>query len=245
MIATFTDFGTRGPYLGQVRAVLHQLAPTVPVVDIFTDLPAFDCRAAAYLLPAYSAGLPADSVCLCVVDPGVGTGRRAVAVRADDRWYVGPDNGLLSQVVRRAGSVAASSIDWRPDFLSNSFHARDLFAPVCAMLANGEPPPGGAVDSAALDRPQWPDDLAEILYIDAYGNAISGLRAAAISPGAQIELSGCRCAYRRTFAEAEPSTPFWYANANGLVEVAANGASAARLLALEVGRTLTVVIQSS
>ncbi len=244
MIATFTDFGAQGPYLGQVRRVLAQQAPDVPVVDVFVDLPAFDPRAAAYLLPAYSVGLAAGDICLCVVDPGVGTSRRALMVQADDRWYVGPDNGLLSQVVRRAARVAAFSIDWRPEALSDSFHARDLFAPVCAMLAKGRRPRASALDRRSLDRPEWPDDLAEIVYIDPYGNAISGLRATAVAPESQIEVSGCRCQYRRTFAEAAASTPFWYVNANGLVEIAVNAGRVADRLSLDIGRPLFVMHSS-
>ena len=105
MLAIFTDFGVQGPYLGQMRAVLLAQAPAVPVVDIFPDLPAFHVQAAAYLLPAYSQYLPNNCVCVCVVDPGVGTNRRALVVRADSHWYVGPDNGLFSILIRRAVDV--------------------------------------------------------------------------------------------------------------------------------------------
>ena len=105
MIAIFTDFGVQGPYLGQMRAVLLAQAPGVPVVDIFPDLPSFNVQVAAYLLPAYSQYLPDDSVSVCVVDPGVGSDRRALVVRADSRWYVGPDNGLFSILIRRAAQV--------------------------------------------------------------------------------------------------------------------------------------------
>jgi S-adenosylmethionine hydrolase len=102
MIAIFTDFGVQGPYLGQMRAVLLAQAPALPVVDIFPDLPPFHVQAAAYLIPAYSQYLPDNSVCVCIVDPGVGTNRRALVVRADSRWYVGPDNGLFSILIGRA-----------------------------------------------------------------------------------------------------------------------------------------------
>lgn len=244
MIATFTDFGAEGPYLGQVRAVLCQQAAGVPVVDVFTDLPPFNVRAAAYLLPAYSRYLPAGSICLCVVDPGVGTDRGVLAVEADRRWFVGPDNGLLSLVMRRAAAVSARLITWRPAGLSNSFHGRDLFAPVCAMLANGELPPGEVVDPDGLALPHWPDDLAEVLYIDRYGNAITGLRAAQLPVTASLAVAGVVCSYRRTFAAASPQTPFWYANANGLVEIALPGSSVHAALEIQVGQAIDVM-QSS
>lgn len=244
MIATFTDFGADGPYLGQVRAVLVQQAPNVPVVDVFTDLPAFDPRASAYLLPAYSQYLPAGTVCLCVVDPGVGSERAAVAVQADGRWYVGPDNGLLSQVVCRAARLSAYAIDWRPDVLSSSFHGRDLFAPVCARLANGGPPPGKPVDADVLLRPGWPHDLQEVVYFDHYGNAVTGLRARQLPQSARLAFGDQVCAYCRTFDEAPPDAPFWYVNANGLVEIAIAGQAVASRLSMSLGQQFRVM-QSS
>src|SRR5215472_12115972 len=98
MIVLFTDFGLTGPYAGQVKAVLHQVAPQVPVVDLFADAPSRDPRASAYLLAAYAAWFPAGTVFLAVVDPGVGGARPAVIVEADRRWYVGPGNGLFELV---------------------------------------------------------------------------------------------------------------------------------------------------
>jgi S-adenosylmethionine hydrolase len=241
MIATFTDFGADGPYLGQIKAVLQQLAPGVPVIDLFTDLPVYAVKAAAYLLPAYSQYLPAGSICLCVVDPGVGSDRAAVAVQADQRWYVGPDNGLFSQVVRRADRATAFEITWRPERLSNSFHGRDLFAPVCAMLASTGQVPGQPVAVSALESPDWPEDLRQVVYLDHYGNAVSGLRAGQLAPSARIEIAGADCGYRRTFSDAAPHTPFWYANGNGLVEIAVAGSSAARALNVGVGQSFRVM----
>jgi S-adenosylmethionine hydrolase len=242
MIATFTDFGAEGPYLGQVRAALLQAAPEVAVIDLFTDLPACDVMAAAYLLPAYSQYLPPGSICLCVVDPGVGGDRAAVAVQADRRWYVGPDNGLFAHVIRRAESVAVVEIAWRPQRLSSSFHGRDLFAPVCAMLARTGQVPGRAVNASTLQRPDWPDDLNRVVYVDHYGNVITGLRAGVLAADARIEIAGVNCDYRRTFGDAAPNRPFWYANSNGLVEIAIAGASAALALRVTVGQAFTVVV---
>ncbi len=241
MIATFTDFGIAGPYLGQVRVELCRYAPGEPVVDLFTDLPAFDVQAAAYLIPAYSQYLPDDAVCLCVVDPGVGGDRAAVAVQADGRWYVGPDNGLLSMVVRRAAEVRVHSIEWQPQRLSSSFHGRDLFAPVCGMLAAGRDVPLLARSVDELCRPDWPDDLDRIAYIDPYGNAVTGWRADHLDERAVIEIAGRRCTYRRFFAEAEAGEAFWYRNANGLVEIAAANTRVDTLLALELGQHFRVI----
>src|SRR6056297_1109630 len=190
MIVVYTDFGFGGPYVGQMKAVLAARAPGVPVIDLMHDAPAFGPRPAAYLLGALADWLPAGAVVLGVVDPGVGTERRPVVVRAAGRRYVGPDNGLFAIVARRAGAAEAWRIDWRPPALSATFHGRDLFAPVAAMLATGAAPPGEALPPESVARPDWPDDLAEIVYIDDYGNAMTGLRAAALGGETRIAAAG-------------------------------------------------------
>ena len=235
MLAIFTDFGVQGPYLGQMRAVLLAQAPAVPVVDIFPDLPAFHVQAAAYLLPAYSQYLPNNCVCVCVVDPGVGTNRRALVVRADSHWYVGPDNGLFSILIRRAVDVQVFEITWRPEQLSKSFHGRDLFAPVAAAIARGEQLPAKEIEVTQLLMPAWPEDLMQIVYIDNYGNAITGLRSCRVSKDDILDVGGNSCEFRHTYAEAKAVTAFWYENSNGLVEIATSNGHAAEALGLGVG----------
>ncbi|MGB8275409.1 MAG: SAM-dependent chlorinase/fluorinase, partial [Alphaproteobacteria bacterium] len=121
MIVLVTDFGLAGPYVGQMKAVLVREAPGVPVIDLLADAPVFDPMAAAYLLAAYVEEFPPGSVFLCVVDPGVGSGRGAVIMQADGRWFVGPDNGLFAIVARRAGQSRWWDIAWKPPRLSASF----------------------------------------------------------------------------------------------------------------------------
>jgi S-adenosylmethionine hydrolase len=234
MIVLLTDFGATGPYQGQMTAVLAREAPGVPVVSLFSDLPAFNPRAAAYLLAAYSPEFPVGTVFLSVVDPGVGSERDALALEADGRWFVGPDNGLLAIAARQAGHAEHWTITWRPTRLSASFHGRDLFAPVAARLARGMPVPGER-RSASCVGDDWPSDLAEVVYVDHYGNAITGLRASRLDPEDCVEVAGRTLEYRRTFSEATPGEAFWYQNANGLVEIAVNGGSAAQVLGLSVG----------
>jgi len=238
MIVLCTDFGPAGPYVGQVKAVLARAAPGVPVIDLFADLPPFRPQLAAYLLAAYGEAFMAGDVILAVVDPGVGSARAALALEANGRWYVGPDNGLLEIVLRRAAAARCWTIDWRPPALSATFHGRDLFAPVAARLARGEPPPGTA--AAPSRHPDWPDDLAAIVYVDHFGNAMTGLRAAALPAGVELEVAGVRIARARTFADVPEGGLLWYANANGLAEIAARGESAAARLALAPGRAVAV-----
>jgi len=241
VIVLFTDFGLTGPYTGQVKAVLHREAPGVPVVDLFADAPAFNPRAAAYLLAAYAQEFPRNTVFLCVVDPGVGThGRRPVIVEANGRWFVGPDNGLFHVVARRATAPRYRIIGWRPERLSASFHGRDLFAPVAARLARGEPPQDPAQRWKQEDLNEWPDDLPEVIYIDHYGNAMTGIRAAVLPQDARLGVRGHELERARTFGEVAPGTGFWYENANGLAEIAVNAGSAAQAFGIQVGTEVQV-----
>ncbi len=240
MIALFTDFGLHGPYTGQMKAVLSDKAPGVPVVDLFADAPVGNPKASAYLLAAYAAWFPERTVFLCVVDPGVGGARPALVVEADGRLYVGPGNGLFELVRRRARQTRSFEIDWRPERLSASFHGRDLFAPVAAMLARGDEPPGRACDGVD-DRPDWPDDLAEIAYVDHYGNVMTGLRAAMLPSDARLSTAGRMVERARTFGDRPPGEAFWYENSNGLAEIAVNQGRADRDLGLSIGMPVAIV----
>jgi hypothetical protein len=241
MIAVFTDFGLHGPYTGQMKAVLHLSAPGVPVIDLFADAPVANPKASAYLLAAHAAWFPAGTIFLCVVDPGVGGARPTIIVEADGRWYVGPGNGLFELVQRRAKAVRRWDIDWTPEHLSASFHGRDLFAPVTAMLGRGEPPPGRPRADNADRCPDWPDDLAEIVYVDHYGNAMTGLRAAMLPAGGRLGVAGHVLERARTFGDLPVGAPLWYENSNGLAEIAVNQGRADRTLGLSVGSPVEIV----
>ncbi|MGD9617232.1 MAG: S-adenosyl-l-methionine hydroxide adenosyltransferase family protein [Alphaproteobacteria bacterium] len=244
MIVLFTDFGLVGPYTGQVITVLTREAPGVPVISLFADAPAGQPKPSSYLLAAYAAWFPAGTVLLCVVDPGVGSQRRAVIVAADGRFHVGPDNGLFEIVLRRAASAQRQAlcweIIWRPPMLSASFHGRDLFAPVAARLARGEAPSTMARTVTPTRFADWPDDLAEIVYIDHYGNAMTGMRGDVVAASASLLCGGRTIAHARTFSAVPPGAAFWYVNSNGLIEIAVNGGRADRLLGLSIGSKVGV-----
>ncbi len=238
----FTDFGMEGPYLGQMKAVLHHLAPGIPVIDLVADAPRFDPMSSAYLLSALVPGFPKASVFVTVVDPGVGSGRAALVLQADDRYFVGPDNGLLSIVARRAARTAWWQITWRPDQLSASFHGRDLFAPVAAQLARSEVPSG---DPISVPDTAWPDDLAQIIYVDYFGNAVTGLRAAAVQGGSELIVSGKAFSQYRTFSDVAPGTAFWYENSIGLAEIAVNQGRADQLSEVIPGAVVSYTAKSA
>ena len=235
MIVLFTDFGNEGPYPGQVEAKLYGENRDLRVVQLMNSAPTGDPRLSSYLLAATSANFPAGSVFLCVVDPGVGGDRLPIVMKADDKWYVGPDNGLLNSVAVHAQTVRWWIIHWRPENLSPSFHGRDLFAPIAAQLANGNhPEEGDCYPGPDLDS--WPADIATIIYIDHYGNAMTGWRYSDDLAGKILVWNGHHSINQaKTFCEVEPGKAFWYCNSSGLVEIAVNQGRADEILGLSPG----------
>lgn len=231
MILLYTDFGYADPYIGQMHRVIAQQNADIPVVDLFHNAPAFDVKASSYLLAAYCPPIEKSVYC-CVVDPGVGGERAAVLVEVGNCCYVGPDNGLF-EMLRRRHSVQIKEINWRPEALSTSFHGRDLFAPVAACLACGIE--FAAQPAVLSDFSAWPDDLDEVAYVDHFGNLISGRRGESVSSDQQVEIAGRSIGYANTFSDLAVGELFWYRNANGLLEIAANRGSAAELLGTGVG----------
>jgi len=246
MIVLLTDFGLSGPYTGQMKAVLARFAPGVPVIDLFADLPAFKPKAAAYLVAAFCEGFPRGAIFLTVVDPGVGSERPAGILRAAGRWFVGPGNGIFEIVMRRAETQSGADLAWWPLSeaawgASATFHGRDVFAPEAARIATQGAPAGTPVTPDAIRRPQWPDDLAEVVYVDVYGNAMIGVRATVVEPTAGIRIRDHVIPFRRMFSDVKVGTPLCYENANGLLEIAVNQGSAAKFFDFRVGNPVTVV----
>jgi S-adenosylmethionine hydrolase len=236
MVVLFTDFGLSGPYVGQMKARLYATAPAVPVIDLFSDAPVHNVRACAYLLATYAKAFPEGTVFLAVVDPGVGTeDRPPVVVNCDGRWFVGPGNGLFDMVLRRGQHSELWEITWRPEYLSNSFHGRDLFAPVAAMLATGQQPELHRLTVNLPALTMLPDELEEIVYIDHFGNLITGIRSASLAVDAQLDYQGQKIPRVNTFADVAMGIPLCYGNANGLLEIAVNQGRAVDYFCAQIG----------
>ena len=242
MIVLFTDFGWNGPYVGQLHLKLDLQAPNKKIINLLNDAPKFSIKASAHLLSSLISEFPKHTVFLCVVDPGVGTDdRKPVVLFADDRWYVGPGNGLLDVVAARASSTKWFEITWMPDDLSSTFHGRDLFAPMAAYVANK-----CNVDTVCKPlhyeiTEKAGDDLLEIIYIDGFGNAMTGIRRGSIDPGKKLKIQKQSITQCNTFGEIEPGKSFWFVNSNGLVEIAVNQGRADTNLDLEVGTQVSII----
>jgi S-adenosylmethionine hydrolase len=264
-----SDFG-QGPYAGICRGVVKRLAPEVEVLDLTHDLPAFDPRGAALWLAEALPHLPPD-VHLAVVDPGVGTPRRAVVLRtARGDLLVGPDNGLWSLAWERVGGVAGAwelaAPSWRASTVSATFQARDVFAPAAAHLARGEPPEaaGPAVAPAGLLRCVLPAPRlapgrleAEVLLFDPFGSAVlaarpGDARAAGLRQGMEVEVAAppaaaggrprrARARCARTFADVPRGALCLLEDSSGWLLLAAREGSARAVLGLERGAWVTLV----
>ncbi len=240
LIAMFTDFGLLGPYHGQMNSVLAEAGVTQPVIQLMADAPCFDPRASAYLLSALAKDMPEGTLFISVVDPGVGSERRPIVVKDSRQWFVGPDNGLLSQVARRSGKGLLEVIEWQPERLSFSFHGRDLFTPVAASICLQEYVPGESIALDSMVGTEWPDDLAEIIYIDTFGNAVTGMRASSYADVYGLSVGGTAIPCARTFSDVAVGSPFWYENSHGLIELAVNQGSASEQLGVGVGSLIVI-----
>lgn len=238
MIVLFTDFGTRDPYVGQVKARLSEHAPAQQVVDLLHEVPDFNPHAGAHLLAAFAPNFPPGCTFLAVVDPGVGTPREALVVLAGGRWFVGPDNGLLSVVAARHADTGLWRITWQPEGGSSTFHGRDVFAPIAADIARGAFPSDKLTPIDKLDVEFDAGDLARVIYIDHYGNAWTGVRV--VPTDSRVSVAGELFKHGVTFGLVGKGEGFWFINSVGLLELAVNRGSAAMTYGLAVGDPVQV-----
>ncbi len=240
MIALFTDFGAAGPYVGQMEAVLHQYAPQAKVINLISNAPTGNPILSSYLIAALRRSFPKNTIFLSVVDPGVGGQRVPVVVEADNQLFVGPDNGLFNTIAVQADKACWNEIIWQPDNCSNSFHGRDLFAPVAALLIKGKK--NNLLQPYQNENLEnWPADFAGIIYFDHYGNALTGLRYSNEISAKQLHIGSLVLDRAGTFCEVKQNQAFWYENSSGLVEIAINQGNAKSQLELELGMPVVFV----
>ncbi len=256
-ITFLSDYGYEDEFAGVCRAVIAQIAPGAPLIDLSHGISRQDVRQGAIVLANALPSCP-PGVHLAVVDPGVGSARRAVAVAADEgRFLVGPDNGLLSRALDRLGgaveAVELSRSPFRLEPVSATFHGRDLFAPVAAHLALGArlDEAGEGIEPASLvslDLPQpeigTDEVIAHAIHVDGYGNVTLDLDASMLSdgplrPGEAIDVRApdgrFEAVWARTFADVDSGRVLLFEDSSGAMALAVGGGSAGGLLDLEAG----------
>ncbi|HEX9049503.1 MAG TPA: SAM-dependent chlorinase/fluorinase [Anaeromyxobacter sp.] len=237
IVTLTTDFGAGSGYPAQVKAVLLSAIPDLRIVDVSHEVPRYDVLAGALLLEACVPWFPAGTVHVGVVDPGVGTVRRAICVAGEGRTFVGPDNGLFTPFldgVARAFEIAPGGA--LPAPRAATFHGRDLFAPAAAFLARGGDPAalGPAIaDPARLRQPAPQVGRGEVrgeaLTSDPFGNLVTSIRVADIA-GAEVTRAtagGQPARWVRTFGEGNPGELLAMIGSGGRVEIAVREGSAA------------------
>ena len=242
LITLLTDFGTTDSYVAEVKGVLLSAAPSAGLVDITHSVSPGDVRAGAYLLGRAWHRFPAGTVHLAVVDPGVGTDRAALALSAKGHYFVGPDNGLFTYILRDA-EVEIVSLP-TPDGASATFHGRDLFAPAAAALATGATlgalgPPFAAIPIRLVySEPHYEGKsvVGQVVYADRFGTLVTNLTPDLVPPYASVEVEGLEVGpLRRTFGDVPSGGLVAYVGSGGQIEIAVRDGSAGRRLGMGVG----------
>ena len=250
IITLTTDFGTHDWFVGTMKGVIAGIASKAPVIDLTHEVPAGDIRAGAFALAASYRYFPKRTVHIAVVDPGVGSARKPIAVQTAHYFFVGPDNGVSSLALRTEKIKTIRALENKDYFLqpvSQTFHGRDIFAPVAAHLSRGlaiQTVGKAQTDFARLD---WPEPRlrrarieGEVIYIDRFGNGITNLNREILSSCAatSCEVHGRRrwtCPLRRFYQAVPVKMPVAVLGSSGFLEIAVNSGSAEKLLGLRLG----------
>lgn len=249
IVTLLTDFGSRDHYVGVMKGVILADAPGAALVDLSHEVEPGSVEQAAFALLAAYPYFPVGTVHAVVVDPGVGSERRAVVVEAAGQRFVGPDNGVFSYLLEREADavvreVTDLTIARTP--LSNTFHGRDLFAPAAAALAAGRDPAdlGALVEDpvrlAPLTPSRGPNGLAagRILHVDRYGNCVTSLTLSDLGNAKAPALAAAGSivrGLRRQYEGAGGGEPFLVEGSTGFLEISVNGGSAAAVLGIRTG----------
>ena len=229
-----TDFGTQDGYVAAMKGVIGSIAPSAFVDDAGQDIPPGDIVAAAFAIRRYWKLYPVGTVHVVVVDPGVGTGRQAIALQAEGRFFVGPDNGVFTFIP--AEHAVKLPI---PPTSSNTFHGRDVFAPAAGQLLAGKALRHlgeEAVVQVALEIPQPTATAGEVIAIDRFGNLITNISAKV----AKVEVQGREVTLASTYANADDGEMIAVMNSDGLLEIAVRNGSAARTLGVSRGEVVRI-----
>lgn len=254
IITLLTDFGLRDPYVGVMKGVILNITPEAAIVDLTHSIPAQDIRQAAFLLSTAIGYFPAGTVHAIVVDPGVGSERRPIAVKSNHAYYVAPDNGVLSLALARQPAEdivhLTNSTYWLPR-VSTTFHGRDIFAPVAAHIARGIPlndlgtPIHEIVRLPASPPARCPDGSisGEVQHIDRFGNCITNIPAELLPEDIQptVEVAGQSIQdISSTYTAVAPGQALNLIGSSGFLEIAVRNGSAAEQLDIDISDSVLV-----
>jgi S-adenosyl-L-methionine hydrolase (adenosine-forming) len=245
IITLLTDFGTADSYVGELKGTLLSLAPEAAVVDVTHDIAPGDVVAASYVLGRAWRTFPTGTVHLAVVDPGVGTRRRALAADVAGHRFVAPDNGLLSDVFAEAHADVVNLPV--PATASRTFHGRDVFAPAAARLARGAALAelGAAVSDLVHLAPrrlrtERTDLVGQVVHVDRFGTLVTNVPGSAVVPGVAVRLGRHSVAVQATFGDVPAGSPVAFVGSGGTLEIAVRDGRAETVLGVERGAEVRV-----
>jgi S-adenosylmethionine hydrolase len=256
LITLLSDFGLSDVYVGVMKGVIAQINPRLTVVDLTHQIGSQNIAAARFNLMNAYPYFPTGTVHIAVVDPGVGSQRRAIALQIEAGFLVGPDNGIFSGVLSQTRAIAAVELTnsqyWQTPTPSTTFHGRDIFAPVGAHLASGVPIEqlGERIDPNAIaslpilePTPTASGIRGSIQYIDGFGNLITNISATEVQGKTWSVILGDRTIGRsRTYSDRPVGEVVALIGSHGWVEIAVNGGSAQQALQMDWGSVVEVVV---
>jgi S-adenosylmethionine hydrolase len=258
IITLTTDFGLQDHYVSAMKAVMLGIAPDVRFVDVSHEIPPQDIMAGAWVVKNTAFLYPPGTVHLVVVDPGVGTSRHPIALKIKDQYFVGPDNGIFSLLFKEYDYDAYklnNSSFWRQG-VSNTFHGRDIFAPVSAHLSAGIPLDeiGEPIDE--LVTYHWAVPIADkdglqgwVVHIDRFGNLITNISEKLIDDHLKrktVKIYVGNTMLNKvvsTFGDVEEGEPAAFIGSSGMLEIGINKGNAARMLSVDKGAQISIVLQ--
>lgn len=258
IVTLTTDFGLQDYYVSAMKAVMLGIAPEVRLVDISHEVPDQDIMAGSWVLQNSAPLFPSNSVHLVVIDPGVGTDRNPIALKVDDQYYVGPDNGIFSLLTedKEFEAVRLTNSDYWHTKRSNTFHGRDIFAPVAAHLSNGVPLNELGEPLNELKTYRWASPIADkdglqgwIIHIDKFGNLVSNLKESLIEDvigdqSVKIYVGNMILdELLPTFGSVPEGEPVAYIGSSGMLEVGINKGDAAEMMSVKKGAPISLVLQ--
>lgn len=258
IITITTDFGLQDHYVGVIKAVMLEISPEATLIDISNEIPPQDVMAGAWVIRNAVEYFPAGTVHLVVVDPGVGTERDPVVLRTGGQFFVGPDNGVFSLLAEEKPYKAwklTNSECWRSE-RSDTFHGRDIFAPVAAHLANGTDPEKLGSEVEELITYRWARPISDkagvqgwVVHIDRFGNLVSNIPEKMIretTGDSELKIYvGNTILHKisRSYGFVEEGDPVAYIGSSGMLEVGVNKGDASQLLGVRKGAQISIVIQ--
>lgn len=257
VVALLTDFGLRDSYVAEMKGVILSICPVATIADVSHQIEKFNVRMGAYVLACAAPYFPRSTVFVAVVDPGVGTRRKAILMQTKQAYFIGPDNGLLALAAANQGIERVHEISNKKLLLpevSNTFHGRDVFAPAAAHLANGTPLADFGPETRIISTPSFAKIVkkrnmltGEVLHVDGFGNIVTNIQKRELDridiketlyirlKSTKLKLSLCRA-----YAEVGRQRPLAIIGSHGFFEVSVNEGNAAEVFKMRSGDKITL-----